>query len=131
MKAMLQKTVRRVKDVKDRILFYLDVIKQDQDSFFNSTMSIINKLSIQLTEQATDHKTQLNLLQEQNFYLNQKLDVLSKRILPVDDPFSATATKTDYRISNPEVVLLQYLRSFLSNPNVLDIGANIGEVSQQ
>jgi len=57
-------------------------------------------------------------------------DLLIEYCLPTLDPYSYSAQTHEYRLKNPEVALLQHLRSFIPSRNALDIGANTGNVTE-
>jgi FkbM family methyltransferase len=119
--------VERIKGVKDRILFYLEAIKQDQDKLLSSTQSTAEDLSARidvLNAQMHDLAREAKYTQQRHF------SELERLVTPTNDAYSYPSEVEKYRRSNPEVALLQYLRAFVASPNVIDIGANVGQVSE-
>ncbi|HEY9676787.1 MAG TPA: FkbM family methyltransferase [Drouetiella sp.] len=119
--------VERIKGVKDRVLFYLEEIKKDgehlakiQEDNHQDVRSALSILNAQMHDLAAESKR----IEQQHH------DDLRKIIRPAFDEFSYPPDLEDYRRHNPEISLLQYLRAYLPSPNVVDIGANIGLVSE-
>ncbi len=115
--------VERIKGVKDRILSFLEAIKQDQDKLLVVTTELRGQIDV-LNAQVHD------LAREAKFIEQKHFSELEKLVTPADDSYSYPEEIEKYRRTNPEVALLQYLRSFVASPNVIDIGANVGQVSE-
>jgi FkbM family methyltransferase len=107
--------VNRVKAVKDRMLFFLESISGN----LATSLSNDHEQLLRLSEMAA----RLDQLQ-------QELSAYTKQCGPVRDPYSIPNEAQAYLLMNPEVALLRYIRSFLECRNVLDIGANTGDVSK-
>ena len=123
--------VERIKAIKDRILFYLETIQGQQvrlsagqEALFNELEKIQGKLN-ELGAQVQD-LTALSIEVDK-----QRRDQFETLVAPINDPFSYPEEMEEFRRTNPEVSLLQHLRSFVQTNNVLDIGANVGQVSEQ
>ncbi len=119
---MSEGLVERIKGVKDRILFYLEAIKNDQTVLQNQQAELRGQLEV-LNAQVHD------LAREAKYVEHQHHVELSQALVPSNDQYSYPQDIELYRRSNPEISLLQYLRSYLPSPNAIDIGANVGEVS--
>ncbi|HEY9713227.1 MAG TPA: FkbM family methyltransferase, partial [Chroococcales cyanobacterium] len=112
--------VERIKHVKDRILTLLDAIKEEQSEFkhlVNTRLGAIHETKDQQHDETTA--------------LLAKIQKQLSTLMPVSDRFSYPDNVEEYRRNNPEIVLLQHLRAFLPELTALDIGANIGDVSEQ
>lgn len=107
--------VNRVKAVKDRMLFFLESINQNIAIGLNNDREQFLRLSAVTTR--------IDQLQ-------QELSKYTKQCGSVRDPYSLPDEAQSYLLMNPEVALLRHIRSFLECRNVLDIGANTGDVSQ-
>lgn len=119
---MSEGLVERIKGVKDRILFYLEAIKNDQTVLLNQQAELRGQLDV-LNAQVHD-------LAREAKHIEQEHHVeLLHELKPSNAQYSYPPDLEIYRRGNPEVSLLQYLRSFLPSPNAIDIGANVGEVS--
>ncbi|MBS2000655.1 MAG: FkbM family methyltransferase [Cyanobacteria bacterium SZAS LIN-5] len=114
--------VERIKSVKDHILSSLETLKSGQEDIRSRQADLrgqIDVLNAQMHDLAREAKTIEQQHHEQIF----------GELVPASDRFSYPDGLEDYRRSNPEVALLQYLRSYLPSPNAIDIGANVGDVS--
>ncbi len=119
---MSEGLVERIKGVKDRILFYLEAIKNDQTVLQNQQAELRGQLDV-LNAQVHD------LAREAKYIEQQHHVELSQALAPSSEHYSYPEDLEIYRRGNPEIALLQYLRSYLPSPNAIDIGANVGEVS--
>jgi FkbM family methyltransferase len=126
--------VERIKGVKDRILFYLEAIKQDQEALRQSQVASDEKIRViggELNGKIDILNAQMHDLASEAKRLEQQhQDELMFHILRSDNRYSYPLELEEYRRANPEISLLQYLRSFVASPNVIDIGANVGAVTE-
>lgn len=130
--------VDRIKTAKDRMMSFLQTIRAEQVRLA-SEQERLNAMQTSLGENIGQILTKLNNLYgqvEDLTALSIQADGERRRqfeqlVAPINDPFSYPEDMEKYRWANPEVSLLQHLRSFVQTPNVLDVGANIGDVSEQ
>jgi len=126
---MSEGLVGRVKAVKDRVLFYLEAIKNEQQILQKQQAELQGKFDV-LHAQMHDLAAEAKALRTESATTAQQHHAeLVKLIVPTDDRYSYPADIEYYRRGNPEISLLQHLRSYLPSPNAIDIGANVGEVS--
>ncbi|CAN5169339.1 hypothetical protein BH10CYA1_BH10CYA1_38740 [soil metagenome] len=112
---MSEGLVERIKAVKDRIFFYLEAIKNDQQVLLNQQAELrghLNDLASEAKRIEQEHHVEVCAL-----------------FVPSNEAYSYPPDIESYRRGNPEISLLQYLRAYLPSPNAIDIGANVGEVS--
>lgn len=141
---MPSRILERIKGVKDKILSILETIKDDQSKLLvdqeglKAQLAHLNELADRLAnlpQQLTENEQHLsNQLAEQNRQLAdyaKQLAEYDRHVAPVNDTYSYPQEVANYRKDNPEVMLLQYLRTFLSSSNVLEVGANVGDVTCQ
>lgn len=114
--------VERIKNVKDRILSSLDLLTSGQAEIRASQSELRGDIAV-LNAQMHDLHNESKRIEQQHF------DQLSRLVQPCNDRFSYPPDLEQYRRANPEISLLQYLRAFLPSPNAIDIGANVGDVS--
>ncbi len=107
--------VERIKGVKDRVLFYLEAIKNDQQ-VLQGQLGILNAQVHDLAREAKRI--------EQEHHLE-----VCALFVPANEAYSYPPDIEKYRRGNPEISLLQYLRAYLPTATAIDIGANVGEVS--
>lgn len=114
--------VERIKGVKDRVLFYLEAIKNDQTVLLTQQADLRGQLDI-LNAQVHDLAREAKRIEQDHH--TEVVGLLGTS----NEAYSYPADMESYRRGNPEISLLQYLRAFLPSPNAVDIGANVGEVS--
>jgi FkbM family methyltransferase len=123
---MSESLVERIKSIKNHVLSSLEALKIGQDEL-RSDLQVRHD---QLRGQIDVLNAQMHDLAREAKTIGQMHhDELSGLLVPASEQFSYPPELELYRRSNPEVSLLQYLRSFLPSPNAIDIGANVGEVS--
>ena len=125
--------VERIKSIKERIFFFLESISHTLEVSLKNEETLLREINrrsddicLNLAGLADSEKARLKTLEDLLADLRRYINATR----PVNDPYASTDQETEYLLRNPEVALLQHLRSFIRQRNVLDIGANTGEVSR-
>lgn len=125
--------VDKIKGVKERLFSMLESMQEnlkeirtdiketriDAGYQFKETQAKVDVLNAQVH----------NLAAEAKWIEQAHYEQLVEYITPSSDDFSYPDDLEQYLRANPEIALLQYLRSFVPSSNVIDIGANVGDVS--
>lgn len=119
---MSEGIVERIRAFKAQILTSLETLISGQGDLRNRNDELRSQIAI-LNAQVHDLARESKTIEQGHH------DQLVRMLSPSIDDFSYPPELERYRRSNPEVALLQYLRSFLPSPNAIDIGANVGDVS--
>jgi FkbM family methyltransferase len=112
----------RIKSIKNHVLTSLEALQSGQDDIRNRQAELRGQLDV-LNAQMHDLAAEAKTIKQQHH------DEIVNLLVPSNDRYSYPEDLEHYRRTNPEVALLQYLRSFLPSPNAIDIGANVGDVS--
>lgn len=115
--------IDRFREVKNRILFYLEAIKEAQDINDTRIVSLI-------VERADDQCKQLAGIASVIDQNAAEVKELLEYVRPSNEPYRYSQEASEYRLENPEIALAQYMRTFLPVRTALDVGANKGHVSE-
>jgi FkbM family methyltransferase len=119
---MSESLVERIKSIKNHVLSSLETLKSGQEDLHRRQDELRGQIDV-LNAQMHDLAREAKTIEQQHY------EEFLRLVVPANEQFSYPADLELYRRGNPEISLLQYLRSFLPSPNAIDIGANVGEVS--
>lgn len=130
---MPSRIVERIKGVKDKILSLLESIKDDQSKLMVDQAGLKSQVD-RLNHLVEGFSNLPDKVEQQNRQLDdygKQLAEYDRRVAPINDAYSYPADIATYRKTNPEVMLLQYLRTFVQTNNVVDIGVHTGNCVDQ
>jgi len=133
--------IRKVKEIKDLILVHLQHIHDATQVILQNQQTLLENQNVSFENEATllnSSKHTIKMLQAQNAELLQQIQYLQNLQQECRDAFLAPPTQIKNQIAaqtsnvlNPETTLIGYLFPYLPHHRVLDIGANVGEFSEQ
>lgn len=137
------KTLKKIKKLRKLFPRYVDylsaLLKHDSLGASEKNQALLVESSYHILQQLNRQETQLQHLLQ----MTQKLDDANAKLrgqledcrVEIDRLLaarkSALVVRDEYLSKNPDVELMLYLVPFLPNLLVLDIGANVGEVSSR
>jgi FkbM family methyltransferase len=116
--------INRIKAVKDIILGRLEGIEHKADYLLENDTPILEGF-INLTEGVADLASDIKSVHQQVESISQQFESFQQVYEPIRPKIISLSN------SDPETRLMAYLYSYLPNRRAIDIGANIGDISEK
>lgn len=116
--------INRIKAVKDLLLSRLESLESRIDNLQENDTALLQGV-IELTEGVTNLTLENEVIYQQIEAVHQQIEAVHQQVEAVQPKVIRSSD------SDPETRLMSYLYSYLSNRRALDVGANVGDVSEK